>query len=185
MGTVKTIRDPMYGYITIEEPFAQLIDTEEFQRLRNIRQTGYQSLYPSALHNRFVHSLGVFHLGKKALSYFEKNIDISEECPEWKNIKTTFLTACLLHDVGHSPFSHTGEDYYTKGCSFTQEYAKKMKRPDDWREWKPQNAEELKIQRFFWDLSRSTGGTGMSRICGRSVSIISSTFFSFCGDKNE
>lgn len=160
MGTVKTIRDPMYGYITIEEPFAQLIDTEEFQRLRNIRQTGYQSLYPSALHNRFVHSLGIFHLGKKALSYFEKNIDISEECPEWKNIKTTFLTACLLHDVGHSPFSHTGEDYYTKGCSFTQEYAKKMKRPDDWREWKPQNAEELKIQRFFWDLSRSTGGTG-------------------------
>lgn len=65
MNYAKTIRDPMYGYITIEAPFAQLLDTEEFQRLRNIRQTGYQSLYPSALHNRFVHSLGVFHLGKK------------------------------------------------------------------------------------------------------------------------
>ena len=69
MNSEKTIRDPMYGYITIESPFAQLIDTEEFQRLRNIRQTGYQSLYPSALHNRFVHSLGVFYLGKKALDY--------------------------------------------------------------------------------------------------------------------
>ena len=87
MSSSKTIRDPMYGYITIEEPFAQLIDTEEFQRLRNIRQTGYQSLYPSALHNRFVHSLGVFYLGKKALGYFEKNINISEEDPEWKSIK--------------------------------------------------------------------------------------------------
>ena len=49
MGSNKTIRDPMYGYIKIY-PFTVLIDTEEFQRLRNIRQTGYQSLYPSALH---------------------------------------------------------------------------------------------------------------------------------------
>ena len=38
MNSEKTIRDPMYGYITIESPFAQLIDTEEFQRLRNIRR---------------------------------------------------------------------------------------------------------------------------------------------------
>lgn len=66
MGSNKTIRDPMYGYIKIDYPFTVLIDTEEFQRLRNIRQTGYQSLYPSALHNRFVHSLGVFHLGREA-----------------------------------------------------------------------------------------------------------------------
>ena len=44
MGSNKTIRDPMYGYIKIDYPFTVLIDTEEFQRLRNIRQTGYQSL---------------------------------------------------------------------------------------------------------------------------------------------
>ena len=113
MNYAKTIRGPMYGYITIEAPFAQLLDTEEFQRLRNIRQTGYQSLYPSALHNRFVHSLGVFHLGKKALGYFENNINIQNEViPGWDEIRNTFLTACLLHDVGHSPFSHTGEEYY-------------------------------------------------------------------------
>lgn len=161
MSLTKTIRDPMYGYITIKEPFAQLIDTEEFQRLRNIRQTGYQSLYPSALHNRFVHSLGVFHLGEKALDYFEKNISIIlKDCPEWTSIKTTFLAACLLHDVGHSPFSHTGEDYYTKGCNFEQEYAKKMHRPDEWQGWRPQNNEEKKTKNFFLDLSRSTGGTG-------------------------
>lgn len=161
MSSTKTIRDPMYGYITIEEPFAQLIDTEEFQRLRNIRQTGYQSLYPSALHNRFVHSLGVFYLGKKALGYFEKNVNITEECAEWKSIKTTFFVACLLHDVGHSPFSHTGEYYYTKGCSFSQEYAKKM----NYSEERGQSQElksdkELKVQRFFGDLAKSTGGTG-------------------------
>ena len=45
MGTVKTIRDPMYGYITIEEPFAQLIDTEEFQRLDNQSSLGFANLF--------------------------------------------------------------------------------------------------------------------------------------------
>lgn len=51
-----------------------LIDSAEFQRLRNIRQTGYEALYPSALHNRFVHSMGVYHLGKKAIHCFKKNV---------------------------------------------------------------------------------------------------------------
>lgn len=163
MNSEKTIRDPMYGYITIESPFAQLIDTEEFQRLRNIRQTGYQSLYPSALHNRFVHSLGVFYLGKKALEYFEKNINIQDEpFADWDEIRRTFLTACLLHDVGHSPFSHTGEDYYVKGCDFEEEYAKMMHRPDDWKNWIPINANESKVKCFFVDLSQSKDGTGKS-----------------------
>ena len=63
---MKLIKDPLYGYIEIEEKYIALINSAEFQRLRNIRQTGYESLYPSALHNRFVHSLGVFYLGKKA-----------------------------------------------------------------------------------------------------------------------
>jgi HD superfamily phosphohydrolase len=40
-----------------------VIDTEAFQRLRRIVQTSYEPLYPSATHNRFVHSLGVYHLG--------------------------------------------------------------------------------------------------------------------------
>lgn len=85
MGSNKTIRDPMYGYIKIDYPFTVLIDTEEFQRLRNIRQTGYQSLYPSALHNRFVHSLGVFHLGREAFHYFSRNVKASLE-EEWNSI---------------------------------------------------------------------------------------------------
>ncbi len=133
MGSNKTIRDPMYGYIKINHPFTKLIDTEEFQRLRNIRQTGYQSLYPSALHNRFVHSLGVFHLGVESFQFFIENIKRSME-EEWDSIgnevniiKDTFYAACLLHDVGHSPFSHTGESYYTKGCDFCAEYRKIFK----------------------------------------------------------
>ena len=66
----KQIREPLYNYIALDDPFVQLVNTPEFQRLRNIRQTSYEALYPSALHNRFVHSLGVFHLGQKAIESF-------------------------------------------------------------------------------------------------------------------
>ncbi|MCL2046790.1 MAG: HD domain-containing protein [Oscillospiraceae bacterium] len=112
---MKNIKDPIYGYIQIDTEYVKLIDTAAFQRLRNIRQTSYQALYPSALHNRFVHSLGVFHLGKKAIDYFYENINNLPDTPEQSilnQIRNTFIIACLLHDVGHSPFSHTGENYY-------------------------------------------------------------------------
>jgi hypothetical protein len=72
-------------------------------------------LYPSALHNRFVHSIGVFHLGKKAFSCFKSNVTKAFDdykYRDWDRMEKTFLMACLLHDVGHSPFSHTGESFY-------------------------------------------------------------------------
>jgi len=112
---MKQIKDPIYGYVDIDDEYIQLINTPEFQRLRNIVQTSYQALYPSALHNRFVHSIGVFHLGEKAFSCFEFNVKKAFDDykhRDWGKMKKTFLMACLLHDVGHSPFSHTGESFY-------------------------------------------------------------------------
>lgn len=44
----------------------EIVDTASFQRLRRIIQTSYSPLYSSAVHNRFVHSLGVYHLGELA-----------------------------------------------------------------------------------------------------------------------
>ena len=56
---VKRIKDPIYGYIEIPDFVQKIIDTSVFQRLRDIVQTSYMSLYPSATHNRFAHSIGV------------------------------------------------------------------------------------------------------------------------------
>ena len=94
---MKGIKDTIYGYIELEDEFIPLIDSAEFQRLRNISQTGYASLFPSALHNRFVHSLGVSFLGKIAFNNFRKNIlydesysDISND--EWDRYARTFFS---------------------------------------------------------------------------------------------
>lgn len=124
---MKQIKDPVYGYIEIKSRYIPIINSAEFQRLRNIRQTGYASLYPSALHNRFVHSLGVFHLGKKAIDYLRSNIGNElgndfDNTYNWDQIKETFILSCLLHDVGHSPFSHTGESFYNASTIFEKEF---------------------------------------------------------------
>ncbi len=61
----------------------QVVDTAEFQRLRDIIQTSYSPLYSSALHNRFVHSIGVHHLGRIAAEAFRKSVIVrSLKSPE-------------------------------------------------------------------------------------------------------
>lgn len=113
----KLIKDNVHGYIYINRKYFSIIDSALFQRLKNIKQTSYISLYPSSTHDRFTHSLGTYHLGSRVICGLWDNI---EEVPELQDIiaaeKTsvtyTFEMACLLHDVGHAPFSHTGEKFF-------------------------------------------------------------------------
>lgn len=129
----KKIKDPIYGYIELEKDIVyDIIDSAGFQRLRNVRQTSYAPLYPASLHNRFVHSIGVYHLGRMAFDALNKSMryyqDIEKDSilgsltglfteEEWARCRFLFELACLLHDFGHAPFSHTGEEFYEKSKS--------------------------------------------------------------------
>lgn len=131
----KTFKDSVHGYINIPVCFVDnIIDTDIFQRLRNIDQTGMRVLYPNAKHDRFSHSLGVFYLGSKAVDslllnfasnpYWKISSDNSRAL-FWAKNKLLFLLACLLHDIGHTPFSHSLEDLVLENSregsdSFTQ-----------------------------------------------------------------
>ena len=97
----KTIHDPLHGSIRVEGVFLDLIDRHEMQRLRHIKQLGLGNLvFPGANHTRFEHSLGVYHLAGRMADA----IDLSEED------SLTVRAAGLLHDVCHTPFSHTTEE---------------------------------------------------------------------------
>ena len=77
-------------------------------------------LYPSAHHDRFAHSIGVYYLGKIAFDQIHRNSSEFYSVEEinkadWEVLRETFTIACLLHDCGHAPFSHTLENYYLIG----------------------------------------------------------------------
>ncbi len=75
------------------------------------------------------------HLGIKAFEYLQKNTlaykkfpKISEE--KWRTWEQSFRIACLLHDCGHAPFSHTFEKYYKRHNSLEVTLATLCGHPD-------------------------------------------------------
>ena len=111
---IKTINDPVYGFITIpSELVFDIMEHPFFQRLRRIKQLGLTNyVYPSAHHTRFQHALGAMHLMRQAVSVLRsKGIEVSHEESQG------LCLAILLHDIGHGPFSHTLEQSIVKGLS--------------------------------------------------------------------
>ena len=108
------LRDPVHGLIVFEENDNlvqlawKLINTPEFQRLRRIKQLGVSEfVFPSAVHTRFAHSIGVFHTARKLVRIIERESTAGRPLDE--NRADVATIAALLHDLGHGPFSHTFE----------------------------------------------------------------------------
>ena len=100
------IKDPIYGYLFVNDLERKLIDTKYFQRLRRIRQlSGSEYVYPGANHTRFEHSLGVSYLAEKMANAITHDEEVTLTEKDILHVKI----AGLLHDIGHGPFSHTFE----------------------------------------------------------------------------
>jgi HD superfamily phosphohydrolase len=109
----RTYHDPLHGAIRLDREHPAealaiaLIDTAPFQRLRRIRQLGPASLtFHGAESSRFTHSLGVLDLARRALR------ELSHFHPQLEQHAGLLYAAALLHDVGHGPLSHSGEEMY-------------------------------------------------------------------------
>lgn len=110
----KIINDPVFGFINIPDEFIyELIQHPYLQRLNRIRQLGMASyVYPGAQHTRFHHTIGAMYLMDVALRNLrDKGHEITKE--EYRGA----LAAILMHDIGHSPFSHVLENTLANGVN--------------------------------------------------------------------
>ncbi|HLR39488.1 MAG TPA: HD domain-containing protein [Jeotgalicoccus sp.] len=104
----KVFKDPVHSYAHVtDQVIWDLIKTREFQRLRRIRQLGtlYMAFH-SAEHSRFNHSLGVYEIVRIMIRNFRK-YDVWDD-----DDRVLALSAALLHDLGHGPFSHSFEKIF-------------------------------------------------------------------------
>lgn len=119
----RKILDPIHGIIRLTALEIAFINHPLFQRLRNIKQNSFlYKVFPSAVHSRFEHSLGVLHLSNEvinnlrlnAIRYNNKYDDGHIFCDMEKipdNHIQELRLAALLHDVGHGPMSHQFDSF--------------------------------------------------------------------------
>jgi HD superfamily phosphohydrolase len=116
-------RDPVHGFIHLSRRELKLVESRAFSRLRNIKQLALTYLvYPGAMHTRFEHSLGVMELASRAFDALQgeqKSKDLLNDVLKKINMtvdeaKYLLRVTALLHDIGHLPFSHGGEDVLPK-----------------------------------------------------------------------
>jgi uncharacterized protein len=123
----KVIHDPIWGTNKFSWRELVILDSPLIQRLRNIQQTGLAHfVYPAARHSRFEHSLGVTVVASKVfdsllLAYRPNLEEIAKATDSSVDSSTTFARwrqelrlAALLHDSGHSLYSHTSERVYSR-----------------------------------------------------------------------
>lgn len=108
------VKDPIHGYVRVNETERAIIDTYPVQRLRRLRQlAGSEFVYPAANHTRFEHVLGAMHLAGALGDALPVNLD--------PQTKQQLRLAALIHDIGHGPFSHVFEPLMIRYLAKTHE----------------------------------------------------------------
>jgi HD superfamily phosphohydrolase len=122
----KVVHDHLWGTTKFSWRELVLMDSPVMQRLRRIHQTGLAFyVYPSARHSRFEHSLGVLTVASKVFDSLEQNAASelgsiisavfagSDPRRVLSRLRQELRLAALLHDTGHSLFSHASERVYS------------------------------------------------------------------------
>jgi len=131
----KKVNDVLYGIIQFSRFASEIIDSIEFQRLRDMKQLGVAHYsFPNAIHTRFEHSLGTYFQSKELTKrladttsqqdmneylrnipeltdYIDKNYK-EKKCEFDKYLQELVNIAALCHDLGHGPFSHLFDDVF-------------------------------------------------------------------------
>src|SRR5260370_32177574 len=113
------IRCPVHGFIRLNDWEMGIIAQSAFQRLRRIRQLAWTDyVYPGAMHTRFEHSLGVMHTATLLYDSIVRNSrevlesELAYDKAGLERYHQLVRLAALVHDVGHSPFSHAAEELF-------------------------------------------------------------------------
>ena len=112
------IRDVIYGFVSLDDQECAIVNSPEFQRLRRIRQLSLtEMVYPGANHTRFEHSLGVMQMATDMYEALVKNSsalikELGLDDSGIKRWRKVIRLSALLHDIGHPPFSHSGEGLF-------------------------------------------------------------------------
>lgn len=109
------VRDPIYGFIKLDAQEMDIINSKYYQRLRRIKQLSLTDMvYPGANHTRFEHSLGVVQMASDIFDNIVRQKKNRERLKLEENAlartRKIIRLAALLHDIGHAPFSHAGEE---------------------------------------------------------------------------
>ena len=113
------IRDVVYGFVQLDNQEWEIINHPVYQRLRRIKQLSLTDMaYPGAVHTRFEHSIGVLQMAtdiynsiiskERARALLSSQYHLNDGGID--RYRKIIRLAALLHDIGHTPFSHTGED---------------------------------------------------------------------------
>lgn len=119
LTSLSVVRDPLHGDIRVTRLEKRIIDTAIFQRLRRVRQLAMVDLvYPGAVHNRFLHSLGTLHVCAQMMQncrntekMFRPFAPQDHVFPVRVSYYAELLArlVALMHDCAHVPFGHVFE----------------------------------------------------------------------------